>query len=506
MAHRASVRQLMIGSALVLALVLLAWSGTFGEAGMGDGPTWTGLRGALAIALVSLGLIYRENGRLHLGHSSSLLGRGALIAALFVIGVPAALESLDQGLAASEIALIGSLVGLWSLAIGCRVRADRPGARGVPRISGRLMLFILVTLWMVLATIPLPLWAVGVLQAITALMWAGAGLKIITLGFDVDDEVVITLGIACVGIAASQLLTLDGARNLGAEILALGSVSFAIATAYLELSEGVKAQRGSLDATRDRMRDLAHEARTAITAIEATLAGLDRPGATDPEDRNALRSALSLELQSLRMILTRDEPETVQSLRLGDLLPPLMATSGGSVRWLVPTHIEARFAKGALIEIVQCLIDNGRVHSGGSNIDLEVDLIGDTIEIRVIDDGVGVHPSLVPRLFERGAKRRGSPGRGLGLNIAQNLAHAHGGELDYRMNFDGGSCFVLTVPSNGRVLDLSIYEDDEVVEPVDRDGPAAQPPPSDRDRRNTTLPWESHRHRGPEAGGEVAGV
>jgi signal transduction histidine kinase len=68
--------------------------------------------------------------------------------------------------------------------------------------------------------------------------------------------------------------------------------------------------------------------------------------------------------------------------------------------------------------------------------------------LAVEDRGPGVSPELVPRLFDRFV-RGDSPakaGAGLGLSIARDYAHAHGGELLFQNATPHGARFELVVP------------------------------------------------------------
>jgi signal transduction histidine kinase len=65
----------------------------------------------------------------------------------------------------------------------------------------------------------------------------------------------------------------------------------------------------------------------------------------------------------------------------------------------------------------------------------------------VTDQGPGVTPDLVPRLFERFAKGPRSNGLGLGLHLAREIALAHGGTLELSSTSRSGSTFSLELPT-----------------------------------------------------------
>lgn len=76
----------------------------------------------------------------------------------------------------------------------------------------------------------------------------------------------------------------------------------------------------------------------------------------------------------------------------------------------------------------------------------------DRIELRVTDNGPGVPPDFVPRLFDRftqasSGDSRHASGSGLGLSIVKGLAEASGGSVHYEPLEPHGSCFVLTLPT-----------------------------------------------------------
>lgn len=77
---------------------------------------------------------------------------------------------------------------------------------------------------------------------------------------------------------------------------------------------------------------------------------------------------------------------------------------------------------------------------------------GDDAVVTVEDDGIGIDPELLPRVFEPFVQgKRQSAGRegglGLGLALVQRLAQLHGGRVEAQSEGPGlGSRFVLTIP------------------------------------------------------------
>ena len=69
------------------------------------------------------------------------------------------------------------------------------------------------------------------------------------------------------------------------------------------------------------------------------------------------------------------------------------------------------------------------------------------VAVSVRDEGDGIPPELVPRIFRQfwRAKRRG--GAGLGLYIVKGLVEAHGGSITVQSAPGGGAEFRFTMPA-----------------------------------------------------------
>lgn len=66
--------------------------------------------------------------------------------------------------------------------------------------------------------------------------------------------------------------------------------------------------------------------------------------------------------------------------------------------------------------------------------------------IRVRDNGVGIDPEDLPRIFEVFASNKGSRGTGLGLPVSRKIVREHGGEIHVETELGRGSEFLVELP------------------------------------------------------------
>jgi two-component system sensor histidine kinase SenX3 len=76
----------------------------------------------------------------------------------------------------------------------------------------------------------------------------------------------------------------------------------------------------------------------------------------------------------------------------------------------------------------------------------------DAVEISVIDQGIGIEPKDLDRIFERfyradKARSRATGGTGLGLAIVKHIATNHGGQVEVLSTVGVGSTFTLRLPA-----------------------------------------------------------
>ena len=105
------------------------------------------------------------------------------------------------------------------------------------------------------------------------------------------------------------------------------------------------------------------------------------------------------------------------------------------------------------------------------------ELIGEMLEVRVADNGIGIPRAERGRIFDsfyRASSSGSYPGTGLGLAICARAVERHGGRISAREGIDGrGTTLVFTLPA-----DLDWKPGDQ--EPGDQepgDTTSAEPPP-----------------------------
>jgi PAS domain S-box-containing protein len=85
-----------------------------------------------------------------------------------------------------------------------------------------------------------------------------------------------------------------------------------------------------------------------------------------------------------------------------------------------------------LVQVLSNLVDNAlKFTPPGGHVELAAEARGEGVEVAVRDDGIGLAPGQLERLFDRywKAEQGSRSGAGLGLAIARGIVRAHGGEI-----------------------------------------------------------------------------
>ncbi|MFP8961209.1 ATP-binding protein [Streptomyces nanhaiensis] len=273
------------------------------------------------------------------------------------------------------------------------------------------------------------------------------------------------------------------------------------------------------ESSRRFVADMSHELRTPLTAITAVTEVLeDEIDSLDPMIAPAVTLVVSEtrrlnDLVENLMEVTRFDAGTAR-LVLDDVDVADQVTACIDARaWLDAVELDAdrgitaRLDPRRLDVILANLIGNALKH-GGSPVRVSVRTREsavkdaepgegpgvkpgeDELVIRVADRGPGIPEDVLPHVFDRfykaSASRPRSEGSGLGLSIAMENAHIHGGSITAGNAPEGGAVFTLRLPRDASHL---APEQDRDTDP-DR-APDREP---DRNRDTDTAP-------GPDGGG-----
>ncbi|WP_224364142.1 sensor histidine kinase [Hyalangium versicolor] len=223
--------------------------------------------------------------------------------------------------------------------------------------------------------------------------------------------------------------------------------------------------RGTVERIRRFTADAAHELRTPLTVIIGETEVVLRRERSAEEYRQALRivhsesQGLAAAVEALLMLSRADSGTLVTAREPVDLFLLAQMATQWAQRLL---EVQARAVRISLAgestlvqgdasllrRVLENLLSNALRYSQGQ-VRVEVHASSSGAQVLVADDGAGVDPALVPRLFQRFARAdsaRSGDGMGLGLAISHAIIEAHGGALSYERTAAGESLFTFWLP------------------------------------------------------------
>lgn len=220
----------------------------------------------------------------------------------------------------------------------------------------------------------------------------------------------------------------------------------------------------------DFLATLSHELRNPLAPLRNSLSMLSMAGTVDPKvgkihemmerQVNHLVRLVDDLLEMSRVsrgtfALQRERVELGPIVRNAvETSEPLIQAAGHRLSISLPG--EPLTLDGDPVRIAQVLsnlLNNAAKYTDdGGQISVVARRDGDMAEIRVIDNGVGIAPEAVSRMFQMFSRGelvgvRGQGGLGIGLALARRLAEMHGGTLEAHSEGAGkGSVFTLRLP------------------------------------------------------------
>ncbi len=245
----------------------------------------------------------------------------------------------------------------------------------------------------------------------------------------------------------------------------------------------------------DRRKDeflatLAHELRNPLAPLMNGLEILRMAGA-NPTLAERSREVMERQLRQMvrlvddlldvsrittgKLMVRRSPVQLQQVIRSAvELADPFIKSRGHTLEVVLPeapVWLEADATR--LAQVFSNLLNNAAkyTNSGGA-IRLDAEVVGNNVAVRVIDNGIGLSPAMLSRVFDMFTQvdyslERSNAGLGVGLTLARRLVELHDGKLEALSDGpDQGSTFVATLPLAvaGAPLDSSTAEPDVVPE------------------------------------------
>jgi len=180
------------------------------------------------------------------------------------------------------------------------------------------------------------------------------------------------------------------------------------------------------------------------------------------DDKETMRKILmSAQSEAMRMSRMVDSSLTYSSLSdnrqiMEEIdLAPLLREGAETYRALLDRHentllieIPNTFSPvlgnaDMLLHVLSNLLSNANRYTRGGEITITAAESDGLIIVKVIDNGSGIKPEVLPHIFQRGVSDSGT---GLGLSICKSAIESHGGNIEIESEINVGTTVIFTIP------------------------------------------------------------
>lgn len=290
------------------------------------------------------------------------------------------------------------------------------------------------------------------------------------------------------GRASNLELNVEGVRPavLSVHVSPLGRELGGSAAVFFDVTELRRLEK----VRKDFVANVSHELRTPITAIRGYSETLQAGALKDPDNAPKMVDIIHRQSERLSELvedlleLSRLESRQIQ---LAEQPVDLSEAARQAIETVRPkaqargTQLVLQIAPGtrvlgdqrAVEQIVLNLVDNAVKYTPpNGHVWVSAQPLDGNIEVTVRDDGPGIEPKHLPRIFERfyrvdKGRSRDMGGTGLGLSIVKHLVTAMKGDVRVESGARGGSTFYVQLPP-APAADAAVSDS----------GPQEPPPPA----------------------------
>jgi two-component system, OmpR family, phosphate regulon sensor histidine kinase PhoR len=242
-----------------------------------------------------------------------------------------------------------------------------------------------------------------------------------------------------------------------------------IPSRVLVILQDVSELRRAEVVRREFVANVSHELRTPVASLKALVETLEDGALEDPSVSRDFLGRMHVEVDGLaklieellqlarmesgRAMLNLQTVNLVQVVQEAtDRLRPTAERSGIHLKVTFPADLPpVRSDPDRLREVIGNLVHNAiKFSRPGQEVRIGARPLNREVAVSIEDDGVGIPPEALGRLFERfyqADPSRAAAGTGLGLAIAKHVVQLHGGSIWAESEGEGrGARFTFTVP------------------------------------------------------------
>ena len=273
-------------------------------------------------------------------------------------------------------------------------------------------------------------------------------------------------------LATGEPQTREVAMNGGwpTRQFAIHSVPMRGASGVVTIFRDTTRLRQLEEVRREFVANVSHELRTPLSIFHGFLENLrddpEMPRAEQAEvfailDKHSQRlNALIEDLLILARLESRQETLRPEKIAVEEFLRAVnadwadkIAKKNLALTLDVAAGLPPLFAdRLRLDQVLGNLLENAVKYTGpGGKIRLGAAQVGEEMELRVEDSGLGIPPADLPHIFERfyradKARTREQGGTGLGLSIVKHIVQAHGGSVAAESTYGAGTTVIVRLP------------------------------------------------------------
>jgi len=254
-----------------------------------------------------------------------------------------------------------------------------------------------------------------------------------------------------------------GSLDAGPELDRLGATLDDMAA---KLQAAQQRERQAEGMRRDLITTVSHDLRTPLASLRAMVEAIDDGIVSDPPSVTRYSGEMRRSVAQLSGLvddlfeLTQLDAGAIESETVRADLEQLVADAMASVAVEAEAKglnlvsavdgVEGVRCSPRLARVLQNLLSNAVRHTpADGTIRVEASRLGDHVHLSVEDDGQGIPPHDIPRVFDpffRGDPARSGPGAGLGLALAKRIVEALGGRISAETMQGAGARFAVELP------------------------------------------------------------